>query len=788
MADGSYRFHQPGTGQYFQQQQQHHQVYNPRHLARNGSPVNGARATYNSNDTPSPSRSPISQGASQHHYSMFNQAHQQGQHGMMNGSNGHQRYMQTTLPYKYQHQPNQQHHNQQSHHQNHGAHAGGSSGMGHQHTFSSGLLSNTPSNYNSNGLQNGSVNDDQGDLSDTFCENWQEQLQWYAEYRQSASIAHRHTRKPGAVVASKGLTQPLAGESQKDGELIDLIRPAVMAEDQRQDWNGLDLSGQGLRALSNSLLDNYSFLTKLFIDSNKLASLPPSISQLRNLEHLQASNNQLRELPDSIGMLVRLKQLIVFDNNIRTIPCEIGYLHRLEMLGIEGNPLEEDIKGVLVQQGTQALIVHIRDTTEGRQSESRHYFSCFYVLIESGGTPPSPREMVVVDDSDASEKFTVLDYNILCDKAATRSYYGYTPSKALSWEYRRDLILDEIKGRDADIVCLQEVDMENYNEFFRRELAVQHYKGVYSPRSRARTMAEKEQRSVDGCATFYNGQKFIMLDKQVVEFANMAINRPDMKGEHDIFNRVMPRDHIAIVIFLENRTTGSRIIIVNTHIFWDIAYKDVKLVQVAILMEQITKLANRWAEFPPCLDKIAFRYTEQDSETDPEIPEVPPPEPGPSLHYPDGSSIPLIICGDFNCAKGSGIYELLDRGSVPHDHEDFEGRSYGNFTRDGISHPFHIKSAYEGDNLEGEKLLEFTNYTPDFSGCLDYIWHSSNTLRVKQLLGDVDQEYLLKVPGFPHFHFPSDHLPLFAEFSVEARKERPKAVEADFGLQRERRN
>ncbi|MCJ1477503.1 Glucose-repressible alcohol dehydrogenase transcriptional effector [Lambiella insularis] len=772
MADGSYRFHQPGIGQYYQQQQHHHQVYNPRHLTRNGSPVNGAgaRATYN-NDTPSPSRSPISQGASQHHYSMFNQAQQQGQHNMMNGGNGHQRYMQTALPYKYQHQSNPQHHNQQSHHpqQNHGVHAGNGSGMGHQHSFSSGLLSSTPSNYNSSGLQSGSVNDDHGDLGDALCENWQEQLQWYAEYRQSASIAHRHTKKPGAVVASRGFTQPLAAESQRDGDLIEPNRPITLAEDQRQDWNGLDLSGQGLRALSNSLLDNYSFLTKLFIDSNKLVSLPPSISQLRNLEHLQASNNQLRELPDSIGMLVRLKQLIVFDNNLRTLPCEIGYLHRLEMLGIEGNPLEDDIKGILVQQGTQALIVRIRDTTE-----------C--------GNPPRPREMVAVDDSDASERFTVLDYNILCDKAATRSYYGYTPSKALSWEYRRDLILSEIKARDADIVCLQEVDMENYNEFFRRELAVQHYKGVYSPRSRARTMADKEARSVDGCATFYNGQKFIMLDKQVIEFSNAAINRPDMKGEHDIFNRVMPRDHIAVVTFLENRTTGSRVIVVNTHIFWDNAFKDVKLVQVAILMEQLTKLADRWATFPPCLDKVAFRYTEQDSETDPDIPEVPPPEPGPSLHYAEGSSIPLIICGDFNCAKESGIYELLDRGAVPYDHEDFEGRSYGSFTRDGISHPFNIKSSYDGDSLDGEKLLEFTNYTADFSGCLDYIWHSANTLRVKQLLGNVDTEYLLKVPGFPHFHFPSDHLPLFAEFSIEAKKERPKAVEADFGPQRERRN
>ncbi|MCJ1414381.1 Glucose-repressible alcohol dehydrogenase transcriptional effector [Xylographa parallela] len=768
MADGPYRPHQPGTGPYYQQYN-NHQVYNQRHLARNGSPVNGARATYN-NETPSPSRSPISQGAPQHHYGMFSQqTHQQGQHGIMNGGSGHQRYMQANLPYKFQHQNSQQHHSQTNHHpqQNHGAHSG-ASGIGHQHSFSSGLLSTNASNYASNGLHNGSHNDDQGDMGEPVNEQWQEQLQLYADLRQSASTAHRHTKKPGAVIASRVVVQPSVADS-KEGDTIERNRTVSIVDDQRQDWDGIDLSGQGLRALSVSLFHNYIFLTKLFIDNNKLTSLPPAISQLRNLELLQASNNQLRELPDSIGMLVRLKQLLVFDNMIHTLPCEIGHLYTLEMLGIEGNPLDDDIKDILVQQGTQALIVHIRDTTEG-------------------GTPPRAREKIVLDDSENGESFTVLDYNILCDKAATRAQYGYTPSKALTWEYRRDLILEEIKFYDADIVCLQEVDVESYNEFFRRELAVQRYKGVFWPRSRARTMADKEARLVDGCATFYKAQKFIMLDKQVIEFANTAINRPDMKGEHDIFNRIMPRDNIAVVTFLENRLTGSRMMVANTHIFWDPAYEDVKIVQVAILMEQITKLADRWASFPPCLDKAAFRFTEQDSETDPEVPEIPPAEPGPSLEYANGASIPLIICCDLNCAKGSGVYDLLDRGSVPHDHPDLDSRRYGNFTRDGISHPFHLKSAYDEDTVDGEKILEFTNYTPGFSGILDYIWHSSGSLRVRQVLGDVDDEYLLKVPGFPNFHFPSDHLPLFAEFSVEARKDRPKAVEADFGPQRERRN
>ena len=384
--------------------------------------------------------------------------------------------------------------------------------------------------------------------------------------------------------------------------------------------------------------------------------------------------------------------------------------------------------------------------------------------------------MIIYDEDEANEGFSVLNYNILCDRYATIAMYGYTPTRALSWDYRRDLILEEFKKRDADVICLQEINTET-NEFFKRELAFQGYRGVFWPKPRARTMPEKEARLVDGCATFFKAQKFIMLDKQLVDFANLAINRPDMKGEHDIFNRVMPRDYIAVLTFFENRMTGSRFIVGNAHIFWDPEFTDVKLVQVAILMEQITKFADQWAASPPCTDKKAFQYTEQDSETDPEVPEEPLVEPSPSLEYANGSQIPLVMCGDFNAVKDTGIYDLIEKGALPGDHPDLGNYHYGNFTRDGISHPFKLKSAY-GDTLR------FTNYTPGYTEVIDYIWHSHNSLKVRKLLGDVDHWYLQKVPGFPHFHFPSDHLALFAEFSVEPRKEQPKPVEADFGPQR----
>lgn len=252
-----------------------------------------------------------------------------------------------------------------------------------------------------------------------------------------------------------------------------------------------------------------------------------------------------------------------------------------------------------------------------------------------------------------------------------------------------------------------------------------------------------------------------------------------MKGEHDIFNRVMPRDDIAVVAFLENRATGSRLIVGNVHVFWNPAFTDVKLVQVAILMEQISKFANKWAKFPPCTDKVVYRFTNGDGEEGKETPDTTQ-EPGPSMEYADGAQIPLLLCGDFNSTPHSGIYDLIVQGNLPNSHSDLGSRKYGNFTRDGISHPFSLKSSYSSINE-----LAFTNYTPNFVGVLDYIWYSTSTLQVVGLLGDIDKDYLQRVPGFPNYHFPSDHVALYAQYIVKGRKEK-KVTEPDFGQGRDR--
>lgn len=82
---------------------------------------------------------------------------------------------------------------------------------------------------------------------------------------------------------------------------------------------------------------------------------------------------------------------------------------------------------------------------------------------------PIPRRLISVSGMEVSAHldmdgrnssggtFTVLSYNILSDAYATGELYGYCPTWALSWTYRRQNLLREIVGYRADIVCLQEV-------------------------------------------------------------------------------------------------------------------------------------------------------------------------------------------------------------------------------------------------------------------------------------------------------------------------------------------
>ncbi|SPC64413.1 related to CCR4 - transcriptional regulator involved in carbon catabolite repression [Ustilago sp. UG-2017b] len=645
------------------------------------------------------------------------------------------------------------------HHQHHPAH--GPSALSHM---------SSPGGMHSGHMSNSSARSDPA-LAASGSPHWQQQILKAEISRQSAS-PHHHARAAALAarsatssaiaiqdpnkaimppqVAANGLfvgkkdssTANGGGGDQDKGSGADPASGTSNggsassngATKEKQTWSTIDMGGLALKNIANEVY-RYSFLTSLFINHNSLTSISPDIVKLRHLTVLDASGNKLNSVPPELGMLTSLRELFLFDNNLVTLPPELGTLHQLEMLGIEGNPLQENLRTLFQREGTSAVIAYLRD-------------SCPVPL------PPPEREWIMIDpdlpDLDADkegpeapqETFNVLSYNILCDKYATAQMYGYTPSWALTWDYRKEFILQEVMSYSADICCLQEIDMEQFEDYFLHHLSQQDYEGLFYPKSRARTMRDEEKRRVDGCAIFYKTDKYQLIEKQLVEFNQIALQRPDLKKSEDMYNRVMTKDNIAVIALLESKLSGSRVVVANVHTHWDPQFRDVKLVQVAMLMDQVEKAGNRFAKLPPKLT-VGDGY---------------PPAP----KYTHGNQIPTIVCGDFNSVPETGVYHLLANGAVPGDHEDFMDHVYGNYTAQGLQHSYKLESSYAP---VGE--LSFTNYTPGYEGGIDYIFYTKNTLNVTGVLGEIDKQYLSKVVGFPNAHFPSDHICIMSEFKVK---------------------
>jgi CCR4-NOT transcription complex subunit 6 len=267
------------------------------------------------------------------------------------------------------------------------------------------------------------------------------------------------------------------------------------------------------------------------------------------------------------------------------------------------------------------------------------------------------------------------------------------------------------------------VEANQFEQYFKTQLRMRgSYDGIFYPKSRAKTMNDWDRTFVDGCAIFFKSDRFKLEEKHLIEFNQVALARPSLRKHKDMYNRVMTRDNIAVACRLTHLETDQNILIGTVHIHWDPSHRDVKLVQTIMLVEEMERL----------LDK-----------------------------HPQSA---LILCGDFNALQDSGVGDFLENGAIGPGHEDFGPHTYEPYSTEGAHHTLNLKNSY---GLLSDEPLTFTNFTPDFIGIIDYIWHRPNNLTVTGLLGSVPPDYTKQFVGFPTQHMPSDHIPLLVEFKLE---------------------
>lgn len=379
---------------------------------------------------------------------------------------------------------------------------------------------------------------------------------------------------------------------------------------------------------------------------------------------------------------------------------------------------------------------------------------------------PSPRRLIPVsgvdmmgnvdsDDRVSSGTFTVLSYNILAEVYASSEFYSYCPSWALSWQYRRQNLLREIVGYRADIVCLQEVQSDHFEEFFAPELDKHGYEALY--KRKTNEVYGGNINTVDGCATFFRRDRFSNVKKYEVEFNKAAQSLTEAlvpsTQKKAALNRLV-KDNVALIAVLEAKFSnqggdnlGKRqlLCVANTHLNVPQDLKDVKLWQVHTLLKGLEKIAA-------------------------------------------SADIPMLVCGDFNSVPGSAPHSLLAMGKVDPVHPDLLVDPLGILRPSSkLAHQLLLVSAYSsfarmgaGPGLEQQKRrLDsttneplFTNCTRDFIGTLDYIFYTADSLTVESLLELLDEDSLRKDTALPSPEWSSDHIALLAEFRCKPRPRR----------------
>ncbi|GAB4843747.1 Carbon catabolite repressor protein 4 1 [Ancistrocladus abbreviatus] len=375
---------------------------------------------------------------------------------------------------------------------------------------------------------------------------------------------------------------------------------------------------------------------------------------------------------------------------------------------------------------------------------------------------PTPRHLIPVSgvdvivhlDSDgrlsSAGTFTVLSYNILADSYATVESYSYCPSWALSWAYRRQNLLREIVGYRADIVCLQEVQGDHFEEFFAPELEKHGYQALYKRKT------SEASHTLDGCATFFRRDRFSHVKKYEVEFNKAAQSLTEAlvpnAQKKNALNRLV-KDNVALIAVLEAKfgqqgadNPGKRqlLCVANTHVNVHQDLKDVKLWQVHTLLKGLEKIAA-------------------------------------------SADIPMLVCGDFNAAPGSAPHSLLAMGKVDPMHPDLSVDPLGILRpHTKLSHQLPLVSAYSsfvrgiGPALEHQRRRMdpatneplFTNCTKDFIGTHDYVFYTADSLTVESLLELLDENSLRKDTALPSPEWSSDHIALLAEFRCKPRTRR----------------
>lgn len=240
------------------------------------------------------------------------------------------------------------------------------------------------------------------------------------------------------------------------------------------------------------------------------------------------------------------------------------------------------------------------------------------------------------------DSFRVVSYNILADLYADSDYtrthlFPYCPAYALKVDYRKQLYIKELLGYNADIICLQEVDMKIFDYDLKPVLEDDDSQGF-------RGVIAQKGSSGEGIATFFRSNRFELLKtynlnigEQIKSLDVFSGLWQKIKSNEKLVERICDRA-TTLQLNLLKMENDRYILVANTHLYFHPDADHIRLLQIGFSMLYIEDIYKKTLE---------------------------------SYNLQSENQLAIVFCGDFNSVPECGIYRLITQRFVEKDFIDW---------------------------------------------------------------------------------------------------------------------
>ncbi|CAE8739086.1 unnamed protein product [Polarella glacialis] len=311
----------------------------------------------------------------------------------------------------------------------------------------------------------------------------------------------------------------------------------------------------------------------------------------------------------------------------------------------------------------------------------------------------------------------LADYNLKPDMARGDPFYVHLTPEERDFSYRRQLLLREISGFSADILCLQEVDRDSmFGNFLQGQLGHLGYDGLHANKVHTSTPV--------GNAVFWRRASWRLLASEALDLTRGEAIQSLLEACPSLGLALGKTTTVANLVVLEDKA-GHRVVVANLHLFGDPGAPHIRLLQTYLVL------------------RAAERH-----------------------------KAPLLLCGDFNCGSESGVCELLTVGFVDEGHPDwsvgrgFEWGALGDKRADLASVPQDQWCAAmclnHSSALRTAGVPDYTYWNGLRGYVVDHVFLDAAALRVQSLLPVPPLAFIQK-HGVASSACPSDHAALVAD-------------------------